>query len=258
MNTILSYRAAEQPHAIQNFQYPPSGIDRPAALADLWQNEMTTDSTWAIPSNHDLRSCETEQCMDDTPSPDEVDTEFERGRSYGYVEGRSAERAEISAELRKIEADHVERALDLNEQFARERERYIESIGPEVVKLALSVASLILRREVQIDPLLLTSSVRVALRGVAAKTSVKIHVPAESADLWSHTVNHLPNLSVKPAVVPDDLLRNGECRLETEMGSADLGVQSQLAEIARILLGERRDQERQDSSLPLVTRRGGP
>lgn len=253
MNTILSCQTSEQSHVIQDFEYPPSGIEQLTSFAPVWQDSMGRQSTRAIPL--DLHTYGEEQCSGESSVTKEVDAEFERGRASGYEEGRSAGRADISAELRKCEAAQVEHTLRLNEQFTFERERCIESMEPEVVKLALSIASLILRREVQIDPLLLTSSVRIALKGVAAKTSVKIHVPAATVDLWIETIDHLPNLSVKPTVVADELLENGECTLETEMGSADLGVQSQLAEIARVLLGGREEQNRsqtQTGSLVVV------
>jgi flagellar assembly protein FliH len=183
----------------------------------------------------------------ETVADQQAESEFERGRAHGYIEGQSAEREDSSAKLRRMESEKIEHALRLNELFASERERYIQSIEPEVVKLALAVASLILRHEVQIDPLLLTGSVRIALRGIAARTSVKICVPAATADLWVETLDHLPNLAAKPTVVADDSLQDGECTLETEMGSVDLGVQSQLAEITRALASEQRGQQDQHS-----------
>ena len=43
----------------------------------------------------------------------------------------------------------------------------------------------------------------------------------------------MPNLSVKPKVVPGEGMRLGDCALETEMGSVDLGIRAQLGEIER-------------------------
>jgi flagellar assembly protein FliH len=60
-----------------------------------------------------------------------------------------------------------------------------------------------------------------------------LRVPSTDLDLWSDTIAHLPNLAVKPAVLGDDEMRLGECVLETELGSVNLGVAAQLAEIER-------------------------
>ncbi len=43
----------------------------------------------------------------------------------------------------------------------------------------------------------------------------------------------LPNLAVKPAVVAGDGMRLGDCAIETELGSVDLGIRAQLGEIER-------------------------
>jgi len=43
----------------------------------------------------------------------------------------------------------------------------------------------------------------------------------------------LPNLATRPVVVAGEGMQAGECLVETEMGSADLGFMAQLAEIER-------------------------
>lgn len=225
----------KQDPRVQGFEYPTSGIESPISCME-WQKETVRDplkvSAADRNSSISAESSEPGQMLE----MKEPAAEFERGHILGFIEGQAAERATLRDELRNLEAEKIEHALRLNEQFASERERYLKSVGPELVELAVAIASLILRREVQVDPLMLTNSVRIALREVAANTSVKIHVPVLSSDLWLETVDHLPNLGVKPTIVAEEELQDGECTIETEMGSADLGVQSQLAEIARLLL----------------------
>jgi flagellar assembly protein FliH len=103
----------------------------------------------------------------------------------------------------------------------------------EVVELALAVAARILRREAQMDPLLLTGAVRVALGQLSGSTKVRLRVPNSELDLWTEAMALIPNLAVKPAVVAGDRMRLGDCVVETEMGSVDLGIRSQLGEIER-------------------------
>jgi len=152
-------------------------------------------------------------------------------------EGRRAEQLEQAARLLQIEKERIGEAAKLFEQFACENERVLRSVETEVVKLAVAIASRILRREAEVDPLLLTGTVRVALAQLADKTGVRIRVPASDASLWSETIAHLPNLRIKPVVVPDAALKPGECLLESEMGSANVGVESQLCEINRNFFG---------------------
>jgi flagellar assembly protein FliH len=103
----------------------------------------------------------------------------------------------------------------------------------EVVKLALAVAARILRREAQMDPLLLTGAVRVALGQLSGSTQVRLYVPAAELDLWTEAIALLPNLAVKPAVLAGEGMRLGDCKIETDLGTVDLGIRFQLGEIER-------------------------
>jgi hypothetical protein len=43
----------------------------------------------------------------------------------------------------------------------------------------------------------------------------------------------VPNLTIKPSVIAGEGMRLGECVMETELGSVDLGIRAQLGEIER-------------------------
>jgi flagellar assembly protein FliH len=154
---------------------------------------------------------------------------FEAGRERGRQEGRAMEREAQSESENRRRSQAGETAAG----FARERDRFLERVEREVVHLALAVAARILRREAQMDPLLLTGAVRVALGQLAATTQVRLCVPKAELDLWTQSIALLPNLPLRPAVVADDGLRLGDCRIETELGSVDLGIRAQLNEIER-------------------------
>jgi flagellar assembly protein FliH len=158
---------------------------------------------------------------------------FEAGRERGRQEGSQAER-ELMAAAHSTEAQELSRQLSgLTGSFTQERERYLHQVEGEVVKLALAVAARILRREAQMDPLLLTGAVRVALGQLSGSTQVRLRVPAADLDLWSEAIRLLPNLAVKPTVVAGAEMLLGDCVVETEMGSVDLGIRAQLGEIER-------------------------
>ncbi len=94
---------------------------------------------------------------------------FEAGRERGRQEGRQAEREAQAAAQAAAEERRVQQAAELVESLAQERDRYLHAVEHEVVKLALAVAARILRREAQMDPLLLTGAVRVALGQLSAR-----------------------------------------------------------------------------------------
>jgi flagellar assembly protein FliH len=212
---------------VERFEYPacPGTPSEPAwdgwaeADEDLVQVEESPDRT-AVPAT----GVEFEERL-----AEETRRAFETGRA----EGRRAER-EAMAPSAAAETERRRRQIsELVEGFARERDRYLQAVEQEVVRLALAVAARILRREAQMDPLLLTGAVRVALGQLAATSEVRIRVPANEADLWTETIAHLPNLAIKPQVVAEEGMLLGDCVVESKAGSVDLGVRSQLGEIER-------------------------
>jgi len=164
---------------------------------------------------------------------EETRRSFEAGRERGREEGRSAEREAQAAGL-AAEAERRRRQLaNLVESFAREQDKYLHAVEEEVVRLALAVAARILRREAQMDPLLLTGAVRVALNQMGGAAEVRLRVPAQEADLWRETMALLPKLAIKPQVVAEEGMRLGECGIESNAGTVDLGIRAQLGEIER-------------------------
>jgi flagellar assembly protein FliH len=164
---------------------------------------------------------------------EEARRSFEAGCERGRQEGRQAEREAQAVAQASGERGRMRQAAELIESFALERDRYLHAVEHEVVALALAVAARILRREAQMDPLLLTGAVRVALGQLSGSTQVRLRVPAAELDLWTEAIALLPNLALKPAVLAGDEMRLGDCAIETEVGSVDLGLRAQLAEIER-------------------------
>ncbi len=164
---------------------------------------------------------------------DERRKSFEAGRMQGMEEGHRAEREAQRAMRDKEQARYSQQMVDLVAQFDRAREQYLHSAEREVVTLALAVAARILRREAQMDPLLLTGAVRVALGQIAQSTEVRLKVPECDFELWNEAIQHLPAFAGKPIVMAIPEMRTGDCEVETAMGSADLGIRAQLSEIER-------------------------
>lgn len=158
---------------------------------------------------------------------------FDAGRERGRLEGQQAEREAQAAAQAAAEDKRTQQVREWMESFAQERDRYLHAVEREVVELALAVAARILRRESQMDPLLLTGAVRVALGQLAGSTQVRLRVPQEELELWTEAMALLPNLALKPTVVAGEGMRVGECAIETELGSVDLGIRAQLGEIER-------------------------
>jgi flagellar assembly protein FliH len=226
-------RALEQPTGricdqVQIFEYPSCG----AAPAVEWNGWVEAGDVAAIANDWEMGNGDGEARGDGKQS-EEGGRGFEAGRARGREEGRNLER-EAQVAARKNEEEGCKRQLArLVAEFSGARDRFLEAVEPEVVKLALAVAARILRREAQMDPLLLTGAVRVALGQLAGTTEVQLKVPVAQIELWREAIGLIPNLAVKPAVVAGAGMRIGDCAIESKVGTVDLGVRSQLGEIER-------------------------
>jgi len=147
---------------------------------------------------------------------------FERGMREGE------NRVKAGSEVR---VKTIQQAIqDAVVAFNTEREGYFNRIEPEVVQLALAIARKILHREAQVDPLLLTGLVHVALEKLDAGTRVRLRVPPADTHFWNEFFAHSTS-PVVPELSGDPALQHGQCILETEIGSTQISLETQLKEI---------------------------
>jgi flagellar assembly protein FliH len=218
--------------SIRKFDYPAIHLIRPQLWQDLQELETKPDTGECESTRKEAQSPASVEPAQE-PAGEIVARSFEAGRRQGIVEGRQIAQEEQRRALQEMETQRIQKAVQLVEQFAREHDRLLQSVENEAARLALAIAARILRREAQMDPLFLTGAVRVALGQLADTTQVRLRICAADAELWRETLEQIPNLRLKPSVIPDEQLRTGDCVVETELGSADLGARSQLGEIER-------------------------
>lgn len=153
----------------------------------------------------------------------------ERARQDAQEQGRLLAGTEQAAWRHEC-SSQLAAAID---DFRTHRDDYVAKVEHEVVRLALGIAERILHREAQLDPMLLSGAVRVALGQLAESTEVRLRVPAGQVAMWGEMVRLMPGLPLRPDVRGDEGLREGDAILEASLGSVDLGVQAQLDEIER-------------------------
>lgn len=228
--------------AVQAYEYPATAIDAPPFWwrpTEISREAGDMQSSSAAQEEIEKTEENQLQAFDSEQARAELGLRCEAARQAGFEQGRLVERqaaqAAVGAEHARTQAQTREQLASLVIKFDQETSRYLHEVEREVVELALAIAGRVLRREAQMDPLLLTGAVRVALGQLARTMKAQLKVPESDALLWAEAIAHIPNLTVRPTVVADDGINAGDCLLETELGFVDLGIQSQLAEIERSL-----------------------
>lgn len=150
-------------------------------------------------------------------------------KEEGRREGRQAAEA-VLLEERVRAQQQIMAAL---EGFQQQRERYFHDVEREVVRLALAIAARVLHRQAQMDPLFLSGAVRVALDKLADSSGVVLRVSPSQASAWQEYFRLHASARQQPEILGDLSLKDGECVLETGLGTIDLGVGAQLEEIEK-------------------------
>jgi len=156
------------------------------------------------------------------PGPGEQ--QLQEAYQRGFREGEAAAQAAVSAA--------VERLAHSAESLAALRGRARREAEEDVVKLAAAIARRILHRELSVDPDALAGLIRVALDKLQSQ---EIHRVKVHPDLEDGVRRALEKFAEGRGirVVADRGRRPGDVIFETERGSLDASVETQLEEIGR-------------------------
>jgi flagellar assembly protein FliH len=114
--------------------------------------------------------------------------------------------------------------------FGMQRDQYFARAEAEVVQLALAIAAKILHREAQVDPMLVATLVRMAVEKLREGSSVTIRVGTGEVSRWErYFATQCGDARVQ--VVEDAGLSDHDCLVETELGVANFGLDTQLKEV---------------------------
>ena len=159
-------------------------------------------------------------------SPQEVKELLNAARLEAVAQTEARLKMEYEARS-TAEAEKIRKALD---HFQVERKEYFSRVESDVVQLALAIATKILHREAQVDPMLVAALVRVAIDKLHDGSSVSVRVAPAEAGKWRVFLAHPLNGSTIE-IVEDAHLGPADCILETELGSANFSIEAQMKEV---------------------------
>ncbi|MGA8224308.1 MAG: FliH/SctL family protein [Candidatus Acidiferrales bacterium] len=161
------------------------------------------------------------------PPEEKIGARSNESYEQGFREGMAKARAESEAALTQ-QRDAISAAL---KEFVHQRNEYFHHVEGEVVALALAIVRKILRRESQLDPLLLSGLVRVALEKTAMSQTARLRVNPSQIPIWQEYFLEHSDLPLQPELSGDAALEQHQCQLETELGISEINLETQLKEI---------------------------
>jgi flagellar assembly protein FliH len=151
----------------------------------------------------------------------------------GMEQGLSDGRASAQAEMEEM----LETMRGLIEMARIERHKIIEQAEPEIVRLSTAIAERILHKHVSVDPATVLDMARNAITRIVNRENVTVRV--NPADIETMRENRdrlmLFNDIEHMRVIEDQRVDRGGVVIETEAGTIDAKVSTQLREVRRLL-----------------------
>ena len=170
-----------------------------------------------------------------SPAPGEISDvecriaqQVQEAHAAGVREGEAGGQARAALELQPV----MERLSRSIEEMGGLRARLRREAEKDLVRLSLAIARRILRRELMIDPEAMHGLVLGALEKLQSQEICRARVHPSQAGLVTACLERRVG-DVKVEVLADPSCEPGAVILETERGSLDASVESQLQEIER-------------------------
>ena len=176
-----------------------------------------------------------------TPSPERLEAIEREAYARGYADGERAAREAAAAAAVEQARETTARLAEALQDLANVRSVLMRRSERDLVRLAVSMAGRILRREVDLDRELLVVMARVAIDRLGENVVATVHLnPDDHAIITSRGLVD-PGHSVE--LRPDPTVPRGGCLVRSAFGTVDVGIDSQIRELSRALLGEEPEDE---------------
>jgi flagellar assembly protein FliH len=173
----------------------------------------------------------------------EARAEAARIKARATEEGKQAAIAAVEATLRSRLEQQLKSGLTAlaaaAEKIAQSRHAWQQHWEAHAIRLAAAIAQRLCRRELGRDPTITQSWIREALELAAASAQITLRLhPADHTALKTQIRQIAQQVSgLAPVrIVADEAISAGGCRVDTEFGSLDQQLETQLARITEELL----------------------
>jgi flagellar assembly protein FliH len=157
----------------------------------------------------------------------------EDARRNGYDSGYANGVQEVNASM----AAMIATLGEIVDSARIERHALLGAAEPELVRLAVGIAERVLHQQIALDPGVVVEMARAAIARIVDRERITVRVnPADIEQMRGHRDELLALGDVKNMrVIEDQRVDRGGVILETDAGSIDAKISTQLAEVRKIL-----------------------
>ena len=151
---------------------------------------------------------------------------------------------EKSEELRKsgYETGYQEGLAQVTEQLVKarqEHEQFLKNANRELMDLAFRIAEKIIGKQLEIEPQTIISVVKQAMQNVRGSKQLTIRVHPDDAKILRENDEELQEALGRQRIIDimeDKKVQPGGCIIESEIGTVEAQLQTQLERLKKILL----------------------
>lgn len=159
---------------------------------------------------------------------------FQKGFSQGTQEGNAAVLENAEAQITEARMQSEEIILTAR----RQANEMLQTAEVQIVDIALNIARKILKREIDENPMTILPIVKEALRKVMDQDSIVLRVNPDDTELLEHArrdLQHMIGGEKKLSIIADHTVSSGSCMIDTQSGTVDASIDTQLAVIKQAL-----------------------
>lgn len=160
---------------------------------------------------------------------------YEEGFDKGYYDGLEKGKSEAGQKYEAL----ISSLTGITAEALSEKLKIIESSEDEVVELSCSIAKKIVNQEIATDRKIIVSFVKEAIKKLEDKEKIIIYCNPADIELikkYRSDFMELVDTTDTLHILPDEILSQGECRLESKSEIADTDLDCQFSEIRKKLL----------------------
>jgi flagellar assembly protein FliH len=175
------------------------------------------------------------------------DEAFAQGKKDGYGQGfDEGSRQGYEENVRALQTKAAQ-FTSLLESLSQPFKVLDAEVEKELVKLAIGIATQIIRREIKLDPGQVVAAVREAKKVLPLSSQkISLHLHPEDAELVRSALS-LDETALAWRIVEDPLITHGGCKVDTEVSHIDATVENRLAAVIATIFGGEREHDCKDA-----------
>lgn len=159
---------------------------------------------------------------------------YEEGFDKGYYDGLEKGKAEIENNFKNL----IDTLKNIVENAKTEKQKLINSAEKDIVALSVDIAKRIVHQEISTKKEILVEIVKEAIKRIEDKEKIIIYANPDDIELIKFHRSEFQQIvdTDELHIMPDELLEQGECKIESKSEIIDTDLNHQFSEIKKKLL----------------------